>query len=178
MASIRSTTRPEPLPARIRDERESDAGAIASLIERAFLTAKHAGGNEAAIVAALRAADALSVSLVAESDGILTGHVAFSPVLIDGRDMGWFGLGPLAVAPEHRHHGTGAALVRQGLARLRAAGASGCVVLGDPDYYARFGFAPDRALVLPDVPAPYFQALRFDDAEGAGIVAYHPAFTG
>lgn len=163
---------------RIRDECESDVGAIASLITHAFLTAEHADGNEAAIVDALRAADALDVSLVAESDGVLTGHVAFSPVLIDGRDARWFGLGPLAVAPDYRRQGAGEALVRQGLARLRAAGASGCVVLGDPDYYARFGFAPDPALVLPDVPAPYFHALRFDNGESAGIVTYHPAFAG
>ena len=82
--------------------------------------------------------------------------VNFSPVLIDGEECGWFGLGPVAVEPERQRERIGTALIEHGLAHLRARGARGCVVLGDPAYYRRFGFEPDRTLAYPAAPAEYF----------------------
>lgn len=72
----------------------------------------------------------------------------------------------------------GGALVREGLERLRALGAAGCVLLGDPAYYGRFGFRNDHSLVLPDVPREYFQSLVLHGPDAFGIVAFHPGFYG
>ena len=108
--------------------------------------------------------------------GEIVGHVAFSPVLIDGVECGWYGLGPLAVLPEWRQRGIGAALVEAGLERLRRIDARGCVVLGDPTYYSRFGFAHDPALSYPGPPPEYFQRLLLDGDPPAGVVTYSSAF--
>jgi len=123
----------------------------------------------------LRDSGDLSLSLVTEDDGLI-GHVAFSPVSITDGSEGWFGLGPLAVLPDRQGEGIGAALVRQSLMQLQALGASGCVVLGDPAYYRRFGFArmPDRA--FPQAPPEYFMALPFGKASPRGAVLYAAAF--
>lgn len=146
----------------IRAEQPGDAPIIRQVTEAAFQSAAHSDGTEGAIVDALRAAGALSVSLVATVDDSLVGHVAFSPVTLDAVDVGWFGLGPVSVRPDRQGQGIGAALIREGLERLRALGARGCVVLGDPGYYRRFGFAQDAAIRYPGVPAEYFMALSLD----------------
>ncbi|EAS51371.1 possible N-acetyltransferase [Aurantimonas manganoxydans SI85-9A1] len=160
----------------IRPERSGDAAEILHLVTAAFADAPHSGGTEAAIIDALRADDALTVSLVAAADGKIVGHAAISPVTIDGRAVGWFGLGPVAVLPDRQRRGIGGALVRTGLDRLRNQGARGCVVLGGPGYYRRFGFAADAQLRYPDAPAPYFMRLAFGPDIPAGRVAYHPGF--
>lgn len=162
---------------RIRPERRGDEAAIADLITAAFEAAEHSSGTEAKIVEGLRAAGALTRSLVAERDGEIVGHAAFSAVTIDGSDHGWFGLGPVAVAPHCPQQGIGEALIREGLDDLRKHGANGCVVLGDPAYYTRFGFKADPRLTLPDVPAEYFQVLAFGLTVPAGAAAYHHAFS-
>jgi putative acetyltransferase len=160
---------------KIRHERPEDASAISLLVTAAFLDAPHSDGTEAAIVDGLRAASALTVSLVATDGATLLGHVAGSPITIGGAETGWYGLGPVAVAPYVQGRGIGSSLVRAALDRLRDLGAAGCVVLGDPAYYRRFGFQPDPTLTLDGVPPQYFQSLRLSgDAKGA--VAYHPAF--
>src|ERR1700761_5292975 len=130
----------------IRPERPEDARAISIVTEAAFKEAEHTSGTEARIVEALRAANALTVSLVAVEDDMIVGHVAFSPVSISDGSVGWFGLGPVSVTPPRQGQGIGQALVREGLGRLESAGAVGCVVLGDPDYYGRFGFEYDPDL--------------------------------
>ena len=160
----------------IRPERSQDIAAIRDLTEAAFLTAAHRSGTEAAIVEALRRAGQLSLSLVAVSGDEIAGHVAFSPVSIGGQDKGWFGLGPVSVAPDRQRQGIGSALIREGLRRLQARDAAGCVVLGDPAFYTRLGFAPTPALHLPGVPPEYFMALAFDGVVPEGQVAYAPAF--
>lgn len=160
----------------IRAERPADAGIIPAITTAAFERVQHSDQREAAIVEALRAAKALSLSLVAEEDGELVGHIAFSAVTIDGRRGGWFGLGPVSVLPERQGLGIGSALIRGGLEQLRVGGAQGCVVLGDPHYYGRFGFLSDPALRFPGVPAEYFQRLIFAGGAPAGEVAYDPAF--
>ena len=160
----------------IRSERAEDAPQIAAVTTAAFAGEPHSSGTEAAIVAGLRVAGALTVSLVAEDAGELLGHVAFSPVTIDGRSAGWFGLGPVSVRPDRQSVGVGRALIEAGLAELRAQGAKGCVVLGDPAYYGRFGFSCDPTLRYADAPAEYFQRLSFGAETPTGKVDYHPAF--
>ena len=119
---------------------------------------------------------ALTLSLVAEEDGQIIGHAAFSPVTIDGRPCGWYGLGPVAVRPNRQRRGIGDAVISEGLGELVAYGAAGCVVLGEPAYYGRFGFNADSRLRFPGPPAEYFQALAFGGPVPSGTVAYHPAF--
>lgn len=159
----------------LRTERPGDEAAIHDLTTRAFAGTPHSAGTEADIVDRLRKDDALTLSLVDEADGALIGHVAFSPVRIEGF-AGWYGLGPVSVAPEHQGKGIGHAMIVAGLAWLRASAAKGCVVLGDPAYYARFGFTHDPALAYPGPPPSYFQRIVFDDPTPSGVVAYHPAF--
>lgn len=160
----------------IRDETPADAAAIRHLTALAFAGAEHASGTEAAIPDALRRTGALTLSLVAATGAEIVGHVAFSPVTIAGADHGWYGLGPVSVLPAHQRAGIGAALIRAGLDRLRLDAAAGCVVLGDPAYYTRFGFAPHPGLRFDGAPPEYFLALALTGAPPAGAVVYHPAF--
>jgi len=113
---------------------------------------------------------------VAEVSGKIVGHIAFSPVTVNLQEVGWFGLGPVAVVAEERRRGIGAALIEAGLKRLKDLGARGCVVLGDPSYYRRFGFESDPVLRLTDVPSEYFQRLVIDGEPPQGAVNYQPAF--
>lgn len=160
----------------VRPEAPSDAPAIDAVVTTAFLSAPHRSGTEAAIVRALRDAGALALSLVAVADGELIGHVAASPVTITSVPSGWYGLGPVAVLPQEQGRGVGSRLVEQALRRLRQQGAAGCVLVGEPAFYSRFGFAARPGLVLEGVPPAYFQALSFDGAPPQGSVRFHPAF--
>jgi putative acetyltransferase len=159
-----------------RSATDADVTEIHTVTTAAFLDAEHRSGTEQYIVAALREAGQLSVSLVAEIDGRIAGHVAVSPVKISDGSEGWYGLGPISVLPAFQRQGVGSRLMQSALAALRERGARGCVLLGDPAYYRRFGFAPDARLMLPGVPPQYFQVLPFGDAVPAGTVAYHAAF--
>lgn len=87
------------------------------------------------------------------------------------------GLGPVSVMPAHQRMGIGSALVRSGLRRLRERGAAGCVVLGDPAYYGRFGFAPAPGLIYPGPPPDRFMALALQGVVPIGEVAFHDAFS-
>ena len=160
----------------IRLETPSDVPFIAALIDEAFAKAEHSDGTEAAIVERLREAGALALSLVAVEGGEIVGHVALSPVTIDGRAQRWLGVGPVAVRPDRQRQGIGDRLMRETLIWAEAHGAAGCVVLGEPVYYGRFGFRVDPDLRFPGPPPHYFQALAFDGAIPGGTVAYHPAF--
>ncbi|OLP61435.1 GNAT family N-acetyltransferase [Xaviernesmea oryzae] len=160
----------------IRPETAEDVSAIRALTKMAFAKVAYSSGTEAEIIATLRAADALSLSLVAEDAGTILGHVAFSPVRLDGRDEGWVGLGPISVRPDRQGQGLGGALIRTGLKQLQQLGAQGCVLLGDPAYYGRFGFRAVDGLFYEDAPAEYFLALAFDGQMPAGQVDFHEAF--
>ncbi|WP_256327264.1 GNAT family N-acetyltransferase [Variovorax sp. EL159] len=163
----------------IREERAGDAAAIECVTVAAFADAAHTSHTEQFIVNALRRAGQLTVSLVAQvgEDEEIVGHVAVSPVSISPSGaVGWYGLGPISVVPGRQGQGVGAALMKAALERLRQAGAAGCVVLGEPAYYGRFGFVARPGLVLPGVPAEYFQAVCFGGAWPEGDVQYHDAF--
>ena len=160
----------------IRSEAPADADAITSVTIAAFLTLEISQHTEQFIVKALRAAGALAVSLVAELDGRVVGHVAFSPVVLSDGTPDWHGLGPVSVLPAHQRQGIGKALIRQGLARLQAMGARGCCLVGHPDYYRKFGFRNLDQLAHAGVPPEYFLALSFDGHWPQGAVAFHEAF--
>lgn len=162
----------------IRPEIPEDIQSIRDLVTSAFEDAPHSHGTEASIVDRLREAGVLTISLVAAQADQIVGHVAFSPVTIEGTGAGWYGLGPVAVHSDYQKTGIGTKLIETGLAKLKALSASGCVVLGDPQYYARFNFKCDPALVFPDAPAEYFQCLDFVEEPRQGTIVYHKAFYG
>jgi putative acetyltransferase len=160
----------------IRLETPNDTDAVRSVTIAAFKDAPHSSQTEAYIVDALRDAGALTLSLVAEEHGQIIGHTAFSPVTINGEAGRWFGLGPVSVEPACQRRGIGVALISDGLQRLKDGGAHGCVVLGDPTYYGRFGFAVDPELRYSGAPPEYFQVLNFGELRPKGEVAYHAGF--
>ncbi|MBZ0266938.1 N-acetyltransferase [bacterium] len=163
----------------MRPERESDADAIRDVNRRAF-----GQPQEAALVDALRRDGAAFVSLVAEADGVVKGHILFSPVVVEGGSVEGtvVALAPMAVVPEWQREGVGGALVREGLAACRRAGATAVIVLGHPEYYPRFGFRAAAGYRLRcEFPAPPEVYFALELAPGAlagdgGVVRYHPAF--
>jgi putative acetyltransferase len=161
---------------RVRKETDQDILEIEAVTEVAFLNAPHTSHTEQFIVRALREAGQLFISLVAEDKGRVVGHVAVSAVVISPGVKGWYGLGPISVIPERQGCGIGSQLMSQALLELDHAGVSGCVLLGDPEFYGRFGFHADARLELPGVPAEYFLVRSFRGAVPAGTVSYHEAF--
>lgn len=163
----------------IRGETAADIGAVAALNRAAFERAA-----EADLVDDLRAAGRAALSLVAERDGVLLGHILFSPVSIEraGADLRPLGLAPMAVRPDAQRTGIGAALVRAGLAACRAGGSGAVVVLGHAEYYPRFGFVPASRFGLRseyDVPDDVFLACELTPgalADARGLVRYAPEF--
>ncbi|MFN5782196.1 MAG: GNAT family N-acetyltransferase [Novosphingobium sp.] len=160
----------------IRDECPSDVAVIYDVTKAAFATMPFSDGDEPELVDKLRAAKALTLSLVAEEDGEVLGHIAFSPVSIAGAQGDWYGLGPVSVRPDRQRQGIGAALIRAGLARLEAIGAAGCILLGHRDYYPRFGFAHDPGLTFAGQVNLALQQLTLRGPTPQGDVIYHPAF--
>ncbi len=162
----------------IRDERQENYGAVIELTQRAFAPMPFAAGDEQALIGKLRDAGALTISLVAELDGKVAGHVAFSPAFAKDGSQGWFALGPISVEPDLQKQGIGRRLIGQGLARLRQMEAAGCIVLGDPAYYPRFGFRPFPQFAPESEPAEYFMILPMGAAEPVCVLEFHPAFHG
>jgi putative acetyltransferase len=160
----------------IRDETAADIGAIAEVTVAAFKTLEISNHTEVFIIEALRAANALTLSLVAELDGRVVGHIAFSPVTVSDGTKRWFGLGPISVLPKHQRKGIGTALMQQGLSRLKDLGAKGCCLVGHPQYYRKFGFENVPGLVHEGVPKEAFLALSFDGRFPQGGVQFHGAF--
>ena len=160
---------------RIRAEQGEDLSGVRQVHTTSFPTPA-----EADLVDALRAAGRLTISLVAEVDGELVGHIGFSPVTLADTSDG-LGLAPVAVLPEHRRRGIAGALIRRGLELCRRRGAGFVVVLGDPDYYRRFGFAPAGGRGLRDEygGGDAFQVLELREGaipSSSGLVRYAPEF--
>jgi putative acetyltransferase len=160
----------------IRDQTEADFAAVHRLVTAAFNGMPYACGREPFLMDALWRTGAATTALVAEDAGAIVGQVAFSKVKIGGADVGWHGCGPLSVLPLRQRQGIGGALMRAGLERLRALGAKGCVLVGDPKYYCRFGFANPNVLRFPGVPPEFFMALALAGATPSGDVEFDPAF--
>ena len=160
----------------IRSETGADVSAIAEVTVAAFRTLEISNHTEQFIIAALRAAKALTVSLVGEVDGRVIGHIAFSPVAMSNATRNWYGLVPVSVLPEYQRQGVGKALIQEGLSRLKDMNAKGCCLVGHPDYYRKFGFKNMPELVLEGVPQEVFFALSFDGHTSQGTVTFHDAF--
>ena len=159
----------------IREEEIGDHTDIGRITTTAFLANPYSQGTEAAIIARLRASGALTLSLVAEYAGEIIGHIAFSPVVLP-TSVNWYGLGPIAVAPDWQRKGIGTALVRHGLRQLRSRQAAGCILVGDPDFYQRFGFQNFPDLKHEGVPSQFVLALSWQEHLPGGYVQFHKAF--
>jgi putative acetyltransferase len=160
----------------IRNETDADVGTITEVTVAAFKTLAISNHTEQFIIGALRAAKALTVSLVAEVNGRVIGHLALSPVTISDGTRNWYGLGPVSVLPEYQRKGIGKALIREGLSRLKDMNAQGCCVVGHPDYYRKLGFQNMSGLVHEGVPQEVFLALSFDGHTPQGTVTFHEGF--
>lgn len=162
----------------IRDEVPADIDAV-----RAVETAAFGRPEEAQLVDLLRTNGAAVISLVAEWEGGIAGHILFSPVTADDApEARLLGLAPVAVAPGQQRGGIGGALIRAGLARAESLGCDGVVLLGHPEYYPRFGFVPASRFGICceyDCPDEAFMALPLREGGLAGVtglVRYAPEF--
>ncbi|MGD2095584.1 MAG: N-acetyltransferase [Phycisphaerales bacterium] len=161
----------------IRKETELDVEAIFDITKLAFENHPYSNNTEQFIINALRAADALTISLVAEIDGKLVGHIAFSPITFSDESKNWYGLGPISVMPDYQKQGIGTKLVNEGLGQLKELGAAGCVLVGDPNFYERFGFRSPDKLKHEGVPQENFLVLSFCNRIPEGTVQFHSAFS-
>lgn len=162
---------------RIRKETTSDIEAISEITKAAFETLPISQHTEEFIIKALREANALTISLVAEVGEKVVGHIALSPVTISDGSLGWYGLGPISAKPELQKQGIGKALMREGMSLLKALGAKGCVLVGDPGYYNRFGFKSLPNIVVEGVPQEYVLVMPFEENNTRGTVVFHIGFT-
>ncbi len=162
----------------IREEAADDIDRVFQINKEAFDTAA-----EADLVNRLREQADPVLSLVAERDGILLGHLLLTPVSLDSEpELNLMGLAPMAVTPDSQNSGIGSALVEAGLTHCRNLDVGAVVVLGHPEYYPRFGFQPSINFDIKseyDVPAEVFmvQELQPDYLQNySGTIRYHPAF--
>jgi putative acetyltransferase len=160
----------------IRDETPEDITAISEVTVAAFSEHPISNHTEQFIIKALRAAKVLTISLVAEIEGKIVGHIAFSPIKISDGSQDWYGLGPVSVLPELQKQGIGRALILEGLARLKGIGGQGCALVGDPEYYKRFGFKNNPDLIHRGIPQEVFLVLPFSDKITRGEVEFHEGF--
>lgn len=165
-----------PLNIAIRPETDADIAAIHDVTVDAFATLEISNHTEQFIVEALRVAGALPLSLVAEVDGRVVGHIAFSPIALSDGTPDWYGLGPVSVVPSLQRQGIGKALIEEGLKRLKTMGTRGCCLVGHPEYYPKFGFRNRVELTLDGVPPYAFFALSFDGTYPTASVTFHEAF--
>ena len=159
----------------IRPETANDYGAIRDLLVKAFANHPYSHQTEHLIVEALRSAGALTAALVAERHGTVAGHIAFSPANINSCDWNLFALGPIAVLPEFQRQGIGRKLIEEGLKLLCGQGAHGCVLVGDPAFYTRFGFQHNPMLTLKGVPPEVLMSMTMVEPCPRGEISLHPA---
>lgn len=166
----------------IRPARAADGEAIGQVIRAAFASTEFGHQGEAELVRMIEADGDVMVSLVAETDGAIVGHVLFSCMTVeaDGRAITAAGLAPVSVAPAQQGQGIGDALIRAGLRDLREQGVAMSFVLGHETYYPRFGYSPDLAARFASPFAGrHFMAMMLDsDAPWpqGGRADYAPAF--
>jgi putative acetyltransferase len=160
----------------VRSETDADVDAITEVTVAAFKSLEISNHTEQFIIAALRIAKALTISLVAEVGSRVVGHIAFSPLTISDGTRNWYGLGPVSVLPEYQRQGIGKALIQEGLSRLEDMNAQGCCLVGHPDYYRKFGFKNVPGLAHEGVPQEVFFALSFDGHTPQGTVTFHDGF--
>lgn len=160
----------------LRKETTADIDAITEVTIAAFKNLSVSNQTEQFIIKALRSADALNISLVAEIDERVAGHIAFSSVVISDGTKDWYGLGPISVLPEYQKQGIGKSLINEGLSLLKKMGGQGCALVGDPNYYKRFGFKNFPELVHEGIPQEVFLALPFNEKVPQGTIEFHESF--
>ena len=160
----------------IRNETISDIEAISKITIAAFKTLAISNHTEQFIINALRDANALTISLVAEVDEIVVGHIAFSPIAISDGSLNWYGLGPISVLPKYQKQGIGKSLILKGLSLLKEMGGQGCALVGDPNYYKRFGFKNIPDLIHEGIPQEVFLVMPFYNKIPQGTVMFHKGF--
>ncbi|MFB2837529.1 GNAT family N-acetyltransferase [Floridanema evergladense] len=160
----------------IRNERDTDIEVITEVTIAAFKNHPISNHTDQFIIHALRAAGVLTISLVAEIDRKVVGHIAFSPVTISDGTAGWYGLGPISVLPDYQKQGIGKTLINEGLSLLKDMGAQGCALVGDPNYYKRFGFKNYPELIHEGIPQEFFLILPFTQKIPQGVIVFHDGF--
>ena len=164
---------------RIRPETPGDLPAIRALTRSVFHEAAYGWDDAADALDRVRQAGALALSLVAlNMDEALIGHIAFSPITVSDGAREWFYLAPLSVMATRQRTGIGGSLIVRGVAEMRAAGARGIVVMGDPAYYSRFGFQPVPDLTLQGAPTEWLLALPLEGGAPSGAIRLSPGFLG
>jgi putative acetyltransferase len=138
----------------------------------------YSDGDEQLLIGKLRDTSALALSLVAESNGVVVGQITFSAAFAADGSPGWYALGPVSVEPALKHQGIGGQLIRAGIAWLQDQHAAGCILIGNPAYYSRFGFRVFSELAPQGMPAEYYQVLPLKVAEPEVMVGFHPLFVG
>jgi len=160
----------------IRKEQNSDIEAITAVTIAAFKNHPISRQTEHFIINALRLANALILSLVAEINGQVVGHIAFSPIEISDGTEGWYGLGPVSVLPDYQNQGIGKALINKGLSILKDMGGHGCALVGYPDYYKKFGFKNDPEIIHEGIPQEVFLVVQFNKKNFKGNVKFQEGF--
>lgn len=161
---------------KVREEQPTDYVLIHRLTQMAFKPKAFSDGTEADVIDRLRASGDLTLSLVAENDANIVGHVAFSPVIIGHSSAGWYGLGPVSVHPDHQRRGIGSSLINEGLKMLQERRANGCALIGDPNYYSRFGFVSDGKVHYNELDSKHVQWISFGKQTPSGELVFGPAF--
>ncbi len=160
----------------IRKETRADFEAITDVTTRAFNNVPVSRLTEPYIIRELRKTGAMTLSLVAEVDKKVIGHIAFSPVEISDGAKDWYGLGPVSVLPELQKQGIGKALIHIGIAMLKETGAKGIALVGDPSYYTKFGFKNNPQLIHEGISQEYFMVMPLSDEIPQGTVTFHEAY--
>lgn len=162
----------------IRPEGADDHAAIFDITQRAFAPMPYAGGDEQWLPARFRTAGALALSLVAEQDGTVVGQITVTPARAADGSSGWYAIGPVSVEPAIKHQGIGSELINAAIVWMREQGAAGCVLVGNPAYYSRFGFALCPQSAPPGEPSEFFQMLLLGGQPPVGPVFFHPLYYG
>lgn len=171
----------------IRQENEKDYEESERVVERAFKNAEYTDHNEHLLVARLRKSDAFvpELSLVAELDGEIVGHIMLTKLIIENEESNYdsLALAPVSVVPEHQNKGIGSKLISESLKIAKEIGFKSVIVLGHDKYYPRFGFKPASTWgikALFDVPDKFFMALELEDGnleDISGTVVYSKEFS-
>lgn len=160
----------------IRPEQSGEEPAIHAMVTRAFEGHPYSDGDEQDVIDRLRADGDLILSLIAVRDGVVIGQITYSPAILMNGEPDWYVLGPVAVEPNRQGQGIGRALIEAGESAMKARGAKGITVLGDPEIYSRFGFQPNTPMWLAGELGWAFQVKSLKGAIPACEQRYVRAF--
>ena len=161
---------------KIRSETPQDIQIVHAITADSFKSMPYSNGAEPFIIDALRADGDLILSLVIEKESEIIAHIAFSPVQIGQENIEWLGLGPVSVLPSHQRQGIGSFLIKSGLKRIKERGAKGCALIGNPQYYERFGFKSVKGFSYQNVDRQYVMQKPFEGEYKLGELSYCRGF--